>query len=57
MEESESVGEARIEEMGELLALLVGEAGIAAVGLRIFQVDFLVCYVEVAAGNDRFLLP
>ena len=57
VEEAESVGEARIEEMGELLALLVGEAGIAAVGLRIFQVDFLVCYVEVAAGNDGFLLP
>lgn len=37
VEEAESVGEARIEKVGKLLAFLVGEAGIAAVGLRIFR--------------------
>ncbi len=37
-----------------LPALLVCKACMAAVGLRILQVDFLVRDVQIAAVNDRF---
>ena len=55
MEPAEGVGKAAGEQLGELLPLLVGEAGIAPVGFRIFQVDLLVGHV-VAAHHHRLLL-
>ena len=53
---AEGVGEAGGQQLGHLLALLVGEAGVAAVGFGIFQVDLLVRHVHVATDDDRFLL-
>ena len=41
MQRAEGVGKACCEQVGELAALLVGEARVAAVGFRIFQVDLL----------------
>ena len=55
VEGAEGVDEAAAEQLAELRALLVGEAGIAAVGLRVFQVYLLVGHVEVAAEDDGFL--
>jgi len=52
---TESVGEAAAEQKGELLALLVGETRIAAVGLRVLDVYLLVRHVQVAAEDDRLL--
>src|SRR5262249_53503954 len=55
LELPESVDETRVEQPGKVIALLVGESGVAAVGLRVREVDLLVRNVEVAAENDRLL--
>lgn len=55
MEEAERVGEAGIEQRRELSALFVGEVGVEVIGLRVFEVDFLVRHVEVAAGHYGLL--
>ena len=39
--------------MREAVTLLVGKAGVLAVGLWIFQIDFLMGHVEVAADDNR----
>ena len=46
---AESVGEARLEQSGELGTL------IAAVGFGVLQVDFLMSHVQVSADDDGFL--
>ena len=53
IEGSEGVDEALAEQGGEFLAFFVGEAGIAAVGLGVLQVYFLMGHVHVAADDDR----
>ena len=55
MEITEAVGEAIIQKNGHLFALLIGETGIAAVGLRIFDIYLFVCYIQIAADDDWFL--
>ena len=42
---AEGVGEACLEQSGELGALFIGEARVAAVGFGVLQVDFLMGYV------------
>ena len=56
IEEAPGIGEPRVEQDGHLLAFLIGEACVLAVGFGVFQVDFLVCHVQVATHDDRFLL-
>ena len=56
MEVAEGVGEAGTEEIGEALALLIGEAGAHAVGFGAGEVDFLVGDVEIATEDDGFLV-
>ena len=46
------IGKPGVEELGKLTALLVRKACVAAVGLRVLKVDFLVRHVKVAAGYD-----
>ncbi len=53
---SEGVGESAAEQCGHFLSLFVGEAGVVAVGFRVFDIDFLVRHVEVAAYNDGLFL-
>ena len=51
----EGVGEPCLEQARHLLSFLVGEPSVLAVCLRVFQVDFLMGHVEVAAYDDGFL--
>ena len=51
----EGIRKAGIQELAEALPFLVGEAGAATVGGRIFQVDLIVCYIQITADDDRFL--
>ena len=53
IEMAEAVDETGAEQLGELAALLVGEAGVFMVGLGVFEVDFLMRDVQIAAENDR----
>ena len=55
VEEAETVGEPCAQERGHFLTFLVGETGVFAVGLWIFQVNLLVRHIQVAAHNHRFL--
>ena len=52
MQGAEGVGEAGGEQLGEFAAFFVGEARVAAVGLRVFEVDLLMRDVQVAADDD-----
>ena len=52
---AEGVDEACIQKLLQLAALFVSEACIAAVGLRVLQVDLLVRYIEVATDDDGLL--
>ena len=45
IKEAEGVCKSGIEQCLEFLSLLVGKTGIHAVGLRVLQVDFLMCYI------------
>ena len=54
MHEAESICETTSEQASHLLSLLVGEPGVAAVALRILDVDLLVRHVHVAA-DDHWL--
>ena len=49
--EPEAVGKAGGEQLGEFRALLVGEAGAAAVRTGVLEVDLLVRDVEIPAGD------
>ena len=49
---AEGIHKTCIQELLETFALLVGETGIFAVGLRVFEVDFAVCHIEVAAEHN-----
>ena len=51
MQAAERVDETGFQQVGELAALLVGEAGLAAVGARVLEVDLLVRHVEVSAHH------
>ena len=53
MEIAEGVDEAAVQKLRHLGALLVGEAGVHAVGLWVLEVDFLVRHVHVAAHDHR----
>ena len=55
VEAAEGVGEATFEQRRHLFALLVGEARVAAVGLRILDIDLLVGHIEVATDDDGLL--
>ena len=55
IERAEGVDESLGEELAEFLALLIGEAGIAAVGLGVLDVNLLMGHVEVAAVDDGLL--
>ena len=52
IEMAEGVHKTCIQELLETFALLVGETGIFAVGLRIFEVDFAVRHIKVAAEHN-----
>ena len=56
VEEAEAVRKAAAEQRGELLALLIGKAGIAAVALGVLQVYLLVRHIHIATDYDGFLL-
>ena len=51
MQAAERVGEAGVEQLRELLALLVGKTRVAAVRAGVLQIDLVVCNVEVSAGH------
>ena len=51
---AEGVDEAGVEQGGEVVALLVGEAGAAVVGLGVGDVELGVGDVEIAAADDGF---
>src|ERR1700728_161807 len=55
LEQAEGIDEAGVEEILESLALLVREALLAPIGLRIRQIELGVCDVQIAAENDRLL--
>ena len=55
MEEAERVGEAVAEQMRHLGALLVGEAGVLSVRLRVLEIYLFMSHVKVAAHDDGFL--
>ena len=55
VEAAEGVGEAACEQRRHLLALLVGEACVLAVGLGVLEVNFLVGHIEVATDDDGLL--
>ena len=44
-------------EVGYALALLIGKAGVFAVGLGVGKVDLLVGNIEIATENDRLFCP
>ena len=52
---SERIRKATGQQVAELLALLVGKAGIHAVALGVLQVDLLVGHVQVATEDHGFL--
>ena len=52
--ETEGVCKARFQKLAEAIPFLVREAGIAPVAGRIFQIDLLVCHIQVSADNDGF---
>ena len=56
MERAVGIAEATRKQIAELLALLVGKAGIMTIGLGVLDVDFLVGYIQVATEDDGFLL-
>ncbi len=56
MQQAERVGEARIQKLGELPALLVGKARGPAVGTGILQVDLLMGHVEIATHHHGLRL-
>ena len=51
---AEAVRKAAAEQHSEGFPFFVGESGIAPVGGRILQVDFLVCHIQIAADDDGF---
>ena len=53
VEVAEGVGEARLQQGGELGTLFVGESGVATVRLGVLQVYFLMGHVEVTAYHHR----
>ena len=55
MQQAERVSKAAPQQRRHLLALLRGEAGVLRVGLGVFQVDFLVRHVHVAADHHGLL--
>lgn len=55
VERAERVDEARIKELRELAALLIREARIVVIRLRVLEVDLRVRDIEVAADDDRLL--
>src|SRR5271170_2858871 len=55
LEQAEGIDEAGVDEVLESLALLVGEALLAAIGLRIRQIELGVRDVQIAAKNDRLV--
>ena len=52
MQVAEGVHKAGVQVFGKALPFLVGEAGVAPVGLGIFQVDLLMGHVQVPTGDD-----
>ena len=56
MQTPEGIREACAQQFGHLSALLVGEPSVAAVGFRVFQVDFFMGDIHIAAHHDRLLL-
>ena len=56
LEEAKRIDEAGVDEVLEALALLVGEALLAAVRLWIGEIELRVRNVEIAAEDDRLLL-
>ena len=54
VEGAEDIEEAGVEEGGEAIAFLLGEAWVEAVGAGVGEVDFLMGDVEVAAEEDGF---
>ena len=53
---AEGIDKSTGQQVGELLALLIGEAGIHTVGLGILQVNLLMSYIQVATQDDGLLL-
>ena len=56
MRAAEGVGEPGVEQLGELLAFLIGKARISTVGAGVLQVDLVMRHVEIAAHDHRLRL-
>ena len=53
MDSAEAVGEARRQQLGHLGPLLVGKTGAHPVGPGVFNINFLMGHVQIAAEDDR----
>ena len=53
---AEGVRESFIQKIAEALPLLIGKAGGSAIILRMCQIDFLMCHIEITTGHHRFVL-
>ena len=54
VDEAKGVCESAVEQLGHLCAFFVGESGVASVGFRVLEVDFLMGNVHIAAYDDGF---
>ena len=50
---AEGVGKAGFQQSGEAGALFVGKTGTAPVGGGVFQIDLLVCHIQIPAEDHR----
>ena len=57
IEVAESVNKARVQKLCEFMAFFIGETGVFPVCIRVFQVDFLMGNVKVAADDDGLVGP
>ena len=56
MEVTEGICKTGMQQCAEALPFLIREAGISPVGGRILQIDFLMGYIQITAGNDWLCL-
>jgi hypothetical protein len=53
---AEAVGKARLEQFAKTAPLFVGKTCMATVGIGIFEIDLVMCDIEVATGHNRLVL-
>ena len=56
MTRAEGIGKASVEQACEAGALFIRKASISAVGTWVLKIDLFMGNVEIAAGNNRFIL-